>query len=88
MTESSKREALKKLQEVWKGKRRAMEPVGSAGEKNKKRKRTTKSASLVEESDGEGMQGPSKRANAEVSGPAESEEELLGSSKCISLAGS
>ncbi len=84
----SKREALKKLQDVRKGKQRATAPAGSAGEKNKKRKRTTKSASLVEESDGEGRQGPSKRANAEVSGPAEGEEELLGSSKCISPAGS
>ncbi len=83
--ESSKKEALKKLKDIWKGKRRAMEPTGSTGEKNKKRKWTTESASLVEETDGEGTQGPSKRAKAEASGSAEGKEEMLDSSKCIPL---
>ncbi len=64
-----------------------MVPAGSAEEKNRKRKKATKSASMVEESDGEGRQGSRKRTKAEVSGLTEGEEELLGSSKCIFLAG-
>ncbi len=87
VSESSKQEALKKMKDIQDGKRRVMVPAGSAGEKNRKRKQATKSASVVEESDGGVRQGPSKRANVEVLRPAEGEEELLGSSKCISLVG-
>ncbi len=86
VSESSKQEALRKMKDVRDGKRRVTAPAGSAGKKSRKRKRVTKSASVVE-SDGNVRQGPSKRANTEVSGPTEGEEEFLGSSKCISLAG-
>ncbi len=85
--ESPKKEALKKLKDIQDGKWKVMAPVRSV-EKNKKRKQATKSTIVVEESDGEGKQGPSKRVRAEVSGPAEGEKELLGNSKCISLVGS
>ncbi len=85
VSESSKKEVLKKLKDIQKGKWRAMVPLGSTGEKNKKRKQTTKSANLVEESNGEGTQGPSKRAKAEASGSVEGEEEMFGNSMCIPL---
>ncbi|SJL04334.1 uncharacterized protein ARMOST_07700 [Armillaria ostoyae] len=77
LLEGAKEKALKKLKEVRDGKRKATVPVGP------KRKRATKSTSVVEESDGESRPGPSKRMKAEVLRPAEGEEEFNGSKRCM-----
>ncbi|SJL07241.1 uncharacterized protein ARMOST_10584 [Armillaria ostoyae] len=82
MSESSKENALKKLKEIWDRKQKVMAPAVSTVEKNKKRKRATKSASVVE-SEAEEVPGPSKRVKMEVSGPVEGEEELSGSKRCM-----
>ncbi|PBK71763.1 hypothetical protein ARMSODRAFT_1016753 [Armillaria solidipes] len=81
-SEASKAKALQKLREKQDGKRKATAPAVSTAEKNKKRKRATKSASVVE-SEAEEVPGPSKRVKAEVSGPAEGEEELSGNKRCM-----
>ncbi|KAK0439307.1 hypothetical protein EV421DRAFT_1905969 [Armillaria borealis] len=75
MSEGAKKKALKKLKEIRDGKQRATAPVGP------KRKWAPKSASVVEESDGESRPGPSKRVKTEVSGPMEGEEELIGNKR-------
>ncbi|KAK0446613.1 hypothetical protein EV421DRAFT_1901466 [Armillaria borealis] len=54
----------------------AMAPIGP------KRKQALKSASVVEESDGEGRSGLSKRVKMKVSGPMEGEEELIERCMC------
>ncbi|PBK72209.1 hypothetical protein ARMSODRAFT_1016181 [Armillaria solidipes] len=46
-----------------------------------KRKWATKFSSVVEDSDKEGMPGPSKKVKVEVSGPTEGKEEFSGNSK-------
>ncbi|SJL00829.1 uncharacterized protein ARMOST_04143 [Armillaria ostoyae] len=81
-SEASEAKALQKLREKRDSKRKATVPAVSTAEKNKKRKRATKSASVVE-SGTEEVPGPSKRVKAEVSGPAEGEEELKGNRRCM-----
>ncbi|SJL05179.1 uncharacterized protein ARMOST_08547 [Armillaria ostoyae] len=81
-SEASKAKALQKLREKQDGKRKATAPTVSTAEKNKKRKRATKSVSIVE-SEAEEVPGPSKRVKAEVSGPTEGEEELKGNRRCM-----
>ncbi|PBK67352.1 hypothetical protein ARMSODRAFT_1020832 [Armillaria solidipes] len=82
MSESSKEKALKKLKEIWDGKRKAMAPTVSTTEKDKKRKRVTQSMSVVE-SEVEEIPGPSKRVKTEISGPVEGEKELKGNKRCM-----
>ncbi|PBK60427.1 hypothetical protein ARMSODRAFT_1026471 [Armillaria solidipes] len=48
-----------------------------------KRKQTTKSASVVKDSDKKGRPGPSKKVKVEISGPMEGEEEFSGNKKCM-----
>ncbi|PBK77865.1 hypothetical protein ARMSODRAFT_1010505 [Armillaria solidipes] len=70
MLEALKKKALQKLKEKRDGKQKATASVGP------KRKPATKSTSVVEESDGEGRPGPSKRMKTEVLGPAKGEKEF------------
>ncbi|SJL00111.1 uncharacterized protein ARMOST_03423 [Armillaria ostoyae] len=77
LSEGVKEKALKKLKEVRDGKQKATAPAGP------KRKCATKSASVVEESDGESRPGPRKRVKVEVLGPVEGEEEFNGSKRCM-----
>ncbi len=84
LSEASKAQACQYLKEKCKGKWRAMEP-GLSPMEGRKRKQTTKSASMVDSGE-EGVAGSSKRVKLEVMGPAEGKDEFLGNSEYFPLA--
>ncbi len=81
LSEASKVHALQQLKEKHEGKQRVMESAGSTVEV-RKRKQPTKSASVVDSRE-EGVAGTSKKVKLEVTGPVESKDEFLGTSRCF-----
>ncbi|PBK73765.1 hypothetical protein ARMSODRAFT_972142 [Armillaria solidipes] len=74
--EASKEKALQKLKEKHNRKQKVLEPTVSTVGEGKKRKQPMKSTSVVEESREDGVLRPSKKAEVEVTGPAENVKEL------------
>ncbi|KAK0429706.1 hypothetical protein EV421DRAFT_1745170 [Armillaria borealis] len=79
-SEALKEKVLQKLKEKQDGKQKTMELTVSTVKKNKKRKRATKSVSVVE-SDVKEVPGSSEKVKAKISGPMEGEGEFGVNSK-------